>query len=82
MKAAGTGAHGKIGIYAPNVPQWMVIIQACNRSSAVVGEPCIPRGCSYSMHALRMASVAGEPCVHGRLIQACMPCPDSVPMKG
>ncbi len=32
IKATGTGAHGKVGIYAPNVPQWMVIIQACNRS--------------------------------------------------
>jgi long-chain acyl-CoA synthetase len=37
MKAAGTAAHGRVGIYAPNVPNWMVIIQACNRSSAYVG---------------------------------------------
>ena len=39
IKAAGIKAGGRVGIYAPNVPNWMLIIQACNRSSLQVGEP-------------------------------------------
>ena len=39
IKAAGVKAGGRVGIYAPNVPNWMLVIQACNRSSLQVGEP-------------------------------------------
>ena len=38
IKAAGIKAGGRVGIYAPNVPNWMLVIQACNRSSLQVGE--------------------------------------------
>ncbi len=36
--ASGTKPGGRVGIYAPNCPNWMLIIQACNRSSSYVGE--------------------------------------------
>ena len=39
IKAAGIKAGGRVGIYAPNVPNWMLVIQACNRSSLQVGKP-------------------------------------------
>ena len=39
IKAAGVKAGGRVGIYSPNVPNWMLVIQACNRSSLQVGEP-------------------------------------------
>lgn len=39
IKAVGIKAGGRVGIYAPNVPNWMLVIQACNRSSLQVGEP-------------------------------------------
>ena len=38
IKAAGIKAGGRVGIYAPNVPNWMLVIQACNRSSLQVGK--------------------------------------------
>ena len=31
-------AHDKVGIYSPNTPEWMLTIQACNRSSCYVGQ--------------------------------------------
>ncbi|BDA46672.1 Long chain acyl-CoA synthetase 3 [Coccomyxa sp. Obi] len=34
--ASGTKPGGRVGIYAPNCPNWMLIIQACNRSSLYV----------------------------------------------
>ena len=37
IKAVGIKAGGRVGIYAPNVPNWMLVIQACNRSSLQVG---------------------------------------------
>ncbi len=41
IKAVGIKAGGRVGIYAPNVPNWMLVIQACNRSSLQVGKPAL-----------------------------------------
>lgn len=32
------GFAGKIGIYSANTVEWMLVIQACNRSSGIVGK--------------------------------------------
>ena len=44
IKAVGIKAGGRVGIYAPNVPNWMLVIQACNRSSLQVGKPSSDKG--------------------------------------
>ena len=55
IKAVGIKAGGRVGIYAPNVPNWMLVIQACNRSSLQVGKLAqdktwpLPIPCSFAM---------------------------------
>lgn len=59
ITASGTKAGGRVGIYAPNCPNWMLIIQACNRSSLYVGESaCPPLSCT----ALQATMVSREQC--------------------
>ena len=48
IKAAGIKAGGRVGIYAPNVPNWMLVIQACNRSSLQVGKPALDNTLPFS----------------------------------
>ena len=51
VKAAGVKAGGRVGIYAPNVPNWMLVIQACNRSSLQVGEPFCKASTAVCLYA-------------------------------
>jgi long-chain acyl-CoA synthetase len=36
IRATGTKAGGKVGIYSANCPEWMLVIQACNRTSLII----------------------------------------------
>ena len=57
IKAVGIKAGGRVGIYAPNVPNWMLVIQACNRSSLQVGEPVFkPQSTQLMWHSLGLFS--------------------------
>jgi long-chain acyl-CoA synthetase len=38
MAAVGLEAHGRVGVYGPNSPEWMMAMQACNRMNLY----CIP----------------------------------------
>ncbi|KAK9806148.1 hypothetical protein WJX72_003254 [[Myrmecia] bisecta] len=38
LGAVGVKAHDKVGMYAGNCPEWMLVLQACNRSTTY----CVP----------------------------------------
>ena len=78
IKAAGVKAGGRVGIYAPNVPNWMLVIQACNRSSLQVGEPSWTASTALCAHA--PSPLLSRSTILSTLTSSSPACSDLVPL--
>ena len=72
--ASGTKPGGRVGIYAPNCPNWMLTIQACNRSSLYVGGFLWMYCLGKEMHALALidCNVTHEKCISSCYLGFCV----------